>query len=528
MARKKKDPKKLTRGEVYRPRLRIVIDPIYVQIANLSSSSTYHKYVTLVRELAARGHFIYWSVPDAEYVPNEVESLPNVGIVRTSSIQDQFVIDGVQTDQFFNLFNRTGGKFHADVVCTSRNSLALTYKRQLDPPRFHDNKGEYTDKSYGMPLVLIEEFPQTPERQHTGEAYWLSQVLGYYAADKTVFLSDHNRSEVVKAMMPFVTNSVVRDFTERAKVIPAGIEREELDKIYKPNRWKVEDGFNVLCVGRIFGPSYIEYLEWFNHFFKIGNEATLTVSLSGKFSGPMKKKLRKIGFDYDNNIGRQFKIIENNNRKNFLKMLQKYQAFVCPLSHLDHPTGLFECIYLGLPGVIPVSDYQETFFADWPWVIDPRDKVGLIAMLKDIQADPQAARDKVLPWRERIADLYDAPTNIKVLADVIENVARKKSDYFRTSRGVIDICKEMKGKEYGWADAFAYTKTAGTMGVSVGDMSMRTTFTYGRGTLNHAMHCAGYVDDCKGPMENFVRADVFDARHGGKKRRKRLRKRKSK
>jgi glycosyltransferase involved in cell wall biosynthesis len=505
----------IKRPEVYSPRLRIAIDPVYVSIANLSSSSTYFKYVSLVKELVARGHFVYWCVPDAEYTPHEIEDHSNVAIIRTSYIQDQFVVDGLFTDHFLNLFGRISGKYHLDALCTSRNSLALTYKRTLDPPRFHDQGGDdavITDKSYGLPLVLIEEFPQTPERQFTSDSYWISQVLGYAVSDRTIFLSKHNQSEVMKASFDVLNSTRVARMQKRFRVIPAGIECDELDKIYQPDRYKVENKFNVLCVGRIFGPSYAEYLEWVNYLYKSGDsDLELTVSLSGALSGPMRKKLNRIGFDLKNNVGRQFNLVENNPRANFLKMLQKYKAFVCPLSHLDHPTGLLECIYLGLPGVMPRSDYQQSFFEDWPWVINPNDKAGLIAHLRDIKEDPARARELILPWRERIRDLYDATSNIKLLANEIEQAARDNENKFRTSAGVIELAKQMKGKKYEWGDVVTYLRKAGIMGVSIGDMSMRSTFTYGRSAVRHAMKMAGFVDDCNGPLETFVRRDIFDA-----------------
>ncbi len=511
-------PRLYRRPEVYSPRLRVLIDPVYVQIANLTSSSTYHKYVSLVRELVSRGHFVYWCIPDVEYSADEIENHPNVAVVRTSYIQDQFVIDGLFTDEFHQLFNRISGKYHVDVMCTSRNSLALMYKRTLDPPRFHDRgeEHEYTDKSYSLPLVLLEELPQTPERQFTGNAYWMSQLLGSYTADRTVFLSHHNQGEVVKAAYETLNSSTVADMMERFRIIPSGIEIEQLDKIYNPDRWKVEKGFQTLCVGRIFGPSYAENLEWVNYLYKHGeNDTSITVSLSGALSGPMRKKLKRIGFDLENNLGRQLKLFENNPRSNFLKMLQKYQAFFCPLSHLDHPTGLFECIYLGLPGVMPVSDYQKSFFPDWPWVYKPGDKAAFVGHLKDIQADPAGAREQVLPWRERIRELYSAKDNIEALADEIEEIARHTINRFRTSNGVIDMCRTLKGNRYEYTDVVSYLmnakKLAGAgMDISVGDMSMRTTFTYGRGSVNHAMKVAGFVDDCTSPLETFVRKDVFD------------------
>lgn len=499
------------REDVNAPRLRIAIDPVYITIANLTSSSTYHKYKTLVEELVARGHFIYWMVPDVEYEPSEIESHPNVAIIRTSYIQDQFVVDGLFTDDFFNLFNRISGKYHVDVLLTSRNSLVQTYKRTLDPPRFHDTGGEYTDKSYGLPVILIEEFPQTPERQFVGKSYWMAQMLGYYTADKTIFLSQHNQSEVVASSQEFFNSSTIHDMVSRFEIIPAGIETEKLDAIYKPDRWKTESGFNVLCVGRIFGPSYSIFLEWANYLYKLGDkDFSLTVSLSGALSGPMRKKLKRIGFDLSNNIGRQFHLFENNPRDNFLRMLQKYSCFVCPLSHLDHPTGLLECIYLGLPGVMPRSDYQESFFPDWPWVIEPNDKVGLVAALKDIQEDPAAAREKVKAWHSHIKENYDAPTLIKELCDTIEDEARGYINRFRTSSGVIDLCRQLRGRVYHWGHVVEHLKKAGKQGVSIGDMSMRTTFTYGRGSIHHAMRVAGFVDACDGPVEKFIRRDVFD------------------
>jgi hypothetical protein len=509
----KKLKKAFKRPAVYAPRLRILIDPVYVQIANLTSSSTYHKYVSLVRELVSRGHFVYWLVPEVEYEPHEIESHPNVAVIRTSYIQDQFVVDGLFTDDFFNLFNRVGGKYNVDVMCTSRNSLALTYKRTLDPPRNHDmGEGtEWTDKYMNLPLVLIEEFPQTPERQFTSKSYWQSQLLGYLTADRTIFLSEHNQGEVVRAAYDTLNSSTVSDMIEQFRIIPAGIECEQLDKIYKPDRWKVESGFNTLCVGRIFGPSYAIFLEWANYLYKAGMEDfSTTVSLSGALSGPMRKKLDRIGFDLKNNIGRQFHLHENNPRDNFLRMLQKYKAFICPLSHLDHPTGLFECIYLGLPGVMPRSDYQESFFPDWPWVIEPSDKAGLLSKLLELRDDPAGARAEILPYRDIIREKYDAPKNIAALCDEIEGIARHTISRFRTSQGVMDLASQLRGKKYSWGDVITHLSKAGKMGVSIGDMSMRTTFTYGRSAINHAMKVIGYVDACDGPLESFIRRDVFD------------------
>lgn len=507
--------RKYKRPEVYSPRLRIVIDPVYIQTANLTSSSTYHKYSTLVQELVRRGHFVYWCIPEAKYVPNEIENHPNVGIIRTSYIQDQFVVDGLITEDYINLFNRVNGKYHADVMCTSRNSLVYLYKRVLDPPRNHDEGGdhEFTDKSYSMPVVLIEEFPQTPERQASADSYWMAQCLGYAAAERTIFLSPHNQSEVAKAAYDVLAVKRVADALERFRIIPAGIECEQLDAIYTPKRWEVESGFNVLTVGRIIGESYSDYLEWANYLYKSGmDDFSITMSLSGALSGPMRKKFNKIGFDLKNNTGRQFHLFENNPRKNFLKMLQRFHCFICPLSHLDHPTGLFETIYLGVPGIMPKADYQQSFFQDWPWVIDKSDKAGLLRHLKDIRADPVGARAEVLKWRSLIRENYDAPANIETLADEIEDVARHNTNRFRTSSGVINLCRDLNGRTYSWADTLAYLRKAGIMGVSIGDMSMRTTFTYGRSSINHAMKCAGFVDTCEGPLETFERRDSFDAR----------------
>jgi glycosyltransferase involved in cell wall biosynthesis len=498
----------------YRPRLRILIDPVYVQISNLSGSSTYRKYVTLVRELVKRGHYVYWCVPDSEYTPDEIENHPHVGIIRTSAIQDQFVVDGLITDEFFNLFNRVAGKYHVDVLCTSRNSLAAHYKRLLEPPRFHDNDGNYTDKGYGLPVVLIEEFPQTQARQNSGEAYWLAQCLGYLASDKTVFLSGHNRSEVVKEMAEIFVTSRVRNFVEhQAHVIPAGIETEQLDTVYDPDRWKAETGFQVVSIGRIMGVSYAEYLPWFDYLFKSGlSDARLTVSLSGALGGPMRKKLEKIGFDWSN-VGKQFRILENNNRANFIRQLRGYHAFVAPMSHLDHPTGIFEAVYMGLPGVMPVADYQQTFFRDWPWVIEPKDKASLIGHLMWIRENKEEARRMVLPWRDRIRELYNAKDKIGETCDVIEGSARSHVNRFKTSGAVINFAKELKGKKYTFPDVVAFLQKQGFMGVSIGDMSIRTTFTYARSAIHHTMGLAGFVDACDGPDDLFVRRDVFDAEY---------------
>lgn len=498
--------------DIYRPRLRVLIDPVYVQAANLSGSSTYRKYVTLVKELVKRGHYVYWCVPDRDnYVPDEIEGHPHVGIIRTGYIQDQFVVDGLITDEFFNLFNRVAGKYHVDVLCTSRNSLAAYYKRILEPPRFHDSGGDFTDKGYGLPVCLIEEFPQTRERQHSAEAYWLMQCLGYLASDKTIFLSDHNREEVTKEMAQYFLTSRVSSFAlNQAKVIPAGIECEQLDEIYDPNRYKAESGFRVVSIGRIMGVSYVEYLPWFDYLFKSGiSDVQLTVSLSGALGGPMRAKLAKIGFDFKN-LGRQFRILENNNRANFIRQLRGYHAFVAPMSHLDHPTGIFEAVYMGLPGVMPAADYQRSFFPDWPWVIEPKDKQGLIGHLLWLRDHKEEAREMIQPMRERIRERYNAKANIGALVNEIEGAAMSHINRFKTSGAIIKFCQELKGKSYRFDDIVSFLKDKGYMGVSIGNMDVRTTFTYARSAIHHTMGLVGYVDLCDEATERFVRRDVYD------------------
>jgi glycosyltransferase involved in cell wall biosynthesis len=498
---------------VYAPRLRIAIDPVYVQSANLTSSSTYQKYVTLVRELVARGHYVYWLIPDNEYVPNEIEEHPNVGIIRTSYIQDQFVVDGLVTDKFFNLFNRVSGKYQVDVLLTSRTSLGLVYKRILEAPRFHDTGGDYTDKVYGLPTMVVEEFPQTRERQHSGQSYWLMQMQGYIGSDKTVFLSDHNRDEVLKEMYEWFKTSKVLNFsTQQAKIIPSGIECSELDQFYDCERFRHHPNFKVLSIGRIMSVGHLEFLTWYDYLFKSGmTNVELVISLSGALGGPMRAKLDKIGVDMRNSVGRQFKIMENNPRRSFLKMLRNYHCFIAPMSHLDHPTGLFEAVYLGLPGIMPISDYQRTFFSDWPWVIDPRDKVAFLTHLNWINQNRDEAREMVKPWRDRIRERYDAPTNIRKLADEVEGLGRDYINRFKTSKGVVDMMRELKGHVYSWDDLVYHLRRNGRMGVSIGDMGIRTTFTYSRSAIHHSMRLVGYVDPCDRPYDYFVRRADFDS-----------------
>jgi glycosyltransferase involved in cell wall biosynthesis len=495
--------------EVTAPRLRILIDPVYVQVANLSSSSTYNKYVSLVRELVKRGHFVYWMIPDVEYTPNEIEDHEHVSIIRTTYIQDQFIVDGLVTDEFFNLFNRIAGKYHIDLICTSRTGAAGMLKRVLESPRFHDKTGNnFTDKHYGLPLAVIEEFPQTPQRSHVGAAYWLMQVVGYLASDCTVFISDHNRSEVTKAMGGIIANSRINKFVDNTVVVPSGIEIAELDKIYEKDRWKVETGFRVISVGRVMGVSYREHLAWFDYLYRSGVDAKLIVSLSGGLGGPMQKALRQIGvvFDEDNP---QFQLIENNPRPSFLKLLRTVHAGIAPMSHLDCPVGLSEAIYMGVPIIMPVADYQKTFFPDYPYVIKPSDKAALLMHLRDIKNDPDKAREQIEPWRQTIRDTFNAPTNISSLCDNLEEVARSPLPRFKTSGAILEFLSELKGERYTFGDIIEYLRESGRMGISVGDLGIRATWTYGRGTIHHAMRYSGYIDLCDGPDEIFVRADVF-------------------
>lgn len=254
----------------------------------------------------------------------------------------------------------------------------------------------------------------------------------------------------------------------------------------------------------------MEFLPWFDYLYKAGHEdVRLTISLSGALSGPMRSKLKKIGFDF-NNVGAQFKVMENNNRSNFIRMLRKYHAFIVPVSHLDHPTGIFEALYSGVPGIMPVSDYQQTFFKDYPFVINPSKKEELLSTLLWIKDNREEARKMIAPWREIIKEKYDAKPNIRKLVDEIEESAKSHIDRFKTSKAVLEFLRELKGEVYTWADIVAYLSKCGYQGISIGNMKVRTTFTYARGAIHHSMRLVGYVDVCDGAIEKFVRRDVFE------------------
>ena len=503
--------KKWEHRQIDAPRLRILLDPIYIQAANLGSSSTHKRWNVLAKELIKRGHFIYWMLPDKDYeLADSLEDHPQVGIIRTDYIQDQFVIDGLVSSEFFNLFNRIAGKYHLDIVITGRTGSALMIKKILESPRFHDYGRPFTDKHYGLPMAILEGFPQTPEKEFVGNAYWLGQTQGYIASDCTFFLSDHNRSSVTEAMHDTYTYSTIRKFVERTRQGPTGVHLPKMDELYDPNRWKHEKQFRVLSVGRLMAAGKREYLSWFDYLFKSGVDAKLIVSLAGGLGGPTAAALTKMGVNFNEN-NPQFQLIKNNPREEFLRLMNTVHAGIVPVLHYDTPAGPAEALYMGVPLVMPISDYQKTFFPGYEYAIDPGNKAQMLAALQDIKDDPQRARDTVAHWRDHIRENFDMQRNTESTVDHIEHLAREPLSRFKTSGAILGFLSELEGERYTFPDIVAYLKKCGIMGISIGDLGIRATWTYGRGTIHHSMRYCGYVDLCDGPDEVFVRRDVFDA-----------------
>lgn len=503
--------KKWAHRNIDAPRLRILLDPIYIQASNLGSSSTHNRWALLVKHLISRGHYVYWMIPDKEYTlqSNDYEDHPNVGIIRTDYIQDQFVIDGLVSSDFFNLFNRIAGKYHIDIVVTGRTGAASMIKKILESPRFHDKGRKYTDKHYGLPMAIIEGFPQTVDNQFVGEAYWMAQCQGYLTSDCTFFLSEHNRSEITEAMGKTYTYSTIQKFVDKSRIVPTGVRLPVMDRLYQPNRWKAEKQFRVISVGRLMSAGYREYLAWFDYIYKSGIDAKLIVSLSGSLGGPTAAALKKMGVEF-NADNPQFQLILNNPRENFLKLLNTVHAGIVPVHHYDSPAGPGEALYMGVPLIMPKSDYQKTFFPDYPYTIEPSDKAQMLSFLQEIHDDPQAARDKIAPWRDEIRKTLDIEKNTIRMADHIETLAREPLSRFKTSGAILGFLSELKGERYTFADVVAYLRKCGIMGISIGDLGIRSTWTYGRGTIHHAMRYVGYVDLCDGPDEVFMRRDVFE------------------
>lgn len=518
--------KKWQHREIFAPRLRILLDPIYIQAANLGSSSTHKRWSVLARELIKRGHYLYWMVPDKDYeLADSLEDHPQVGIIRTDYIQDQFVIDGLVSTDFFNLFNRIAGKYHIDLVLTGRTGSASMIKKILESPRFHDYGRNFTDKHYGLPTAILEGFPQTQEKEFVGDAYWLGQCQGYITSDCTFFLSEHNRSAITNAMAGTYTQSTIRKFVEKTRWGPTGVHIPKMDEVYQPNRWKVEKEFRVLSVGRLMANGHREYLSWFDYIYKSGIDAKLIVSLAGGLGGPTAAALSKLGVNFDEN-NPQFQLVKNNSRVNFLKLMNTVHAGFVPVQHYDTPAGPAEALYMGVPLILPKSDYQKTFFPDYEYTIDPGSKAQMLAFLQEIKDDPQRARDTVAHWRDYIRENFDMQKNTETTADHMEYLAREPLSRFKTSGAILDFLSELKGERYTFADIVAYLRKCGTMGISIGDLGIRATWTYGRGTIHHAMRYTGYVDLCDGPDEVFVRRDVYDAMQSTASKSKRIVRRK--
>lgn len=498
---------------MYYPRLRILIDPIYIQVGNLAGSSTYNQMATLVKELASRGHYVYWMIPDVDYTPSPIEDLPNVGIIRTEKVVDLFTLDGCVSDKYFSLFNRVTGKYPIDVVMTCRTGIATQLKRLLEPNRFHDTGAEMSDKLYGMPLVINEAFVQTPERSFVGEAYWLCQCMGYLSSDKTVFQSEHNMDEACKSMTNYIVASKVMDFAKnRAEIVPFGVNCEQLDQYFDEKyAFLDKNKFKVMSIGRLMGVSHVEYLDWFDYLYKSGmDDCELTLSLSGQLSGPIRTRLGKMGYDYKNNLGRQVKLYEYNNRDNFLRMLRTYDCFFAVTSHQDQPGGVWEALYLGVPGLIPESDYQRSFFKDYPFVIKANDKKDFLSKLLWIREHRQEAREMVKPWRDLIREKYNTNINNKKIADIIEDAAYNTINRYYTPKGVLTFMEQLKGETYSWNDVINFLKRQGKIGVRIGDATVRQPFTYSYGSIKLGMARCGYVDTCESSTPFFVRKDIFE------------------
>jgi hypothetical protein len=140
-----------------------------------------------------------------------------------------------------------------------------------------------------------------------------------------------------------------------------------------------------------------------------------------------------------------------------------------------------------------------------------RDIASKIRYLREIKEDPQAARDKIATWRDYIRRTFDAPANIRTLCDRVEEVARAPLPRFKTSGAILDFLSELKGDRYTFGDVVEYLRASGRMGISVGDLGIRATWTYGRGTIHHAMRYTGFVDTCDSPDEVFLSAAAWQA-----------------
>ena len=240
------------------------------------------------------------------------------------------------------------------------------------------------------------------------------------------------------------------------------------------------------------------------------DDCELTLSLSGQLSGPIRTRLGKMGFDYKNNLGRQVKLYEYNNRDNFLRMLRGYDCFFAVTSHQDQPGGVWEALYLGIPGILPESDYQKSFFKDYPFVIKPSDKKDFLAKLLWIREHRQEAREMVKPWRDIIRKKYNTNINNKLIADAIEEVAYNHVNRYYTPKGVLKFLEQLKGETYSWNDIINFLKRQGQIGVRIGDATVRQPFTYSFGSIKLGMSRCGYVDTCESSIPFFVRKDIYE------------------
>ena len=393
--------------------LRVVYFPIYSNPRALESSPSYN-YIKKLVHYMRKAHddvFFYICFPRMgktnyrdhwQFANKDPDSLFNYAGVKIVFL-DMYTVSQsemvMMTKEFWDEFNEITGKHYYDVVLNERPELAPILRKLVGHPL--DLRG------IKNPIVnTIQQIPDRDRKAYIEDEYLMAagSLVG-----RTYFQSPHHMEKFRKTIGYHLSPSLMLEFDKRARVIPMGIDLDELTAL-KEKYWDEKPKTIGISFSRKMY-NFIKYeqsLDLLDRCYKSGRNVRVNVITPSSAIKHMPDGFEKYA-----------KVMRGTGRHEFLEVNAKENhVFIVHSPWEDFSMTTVEQLGLGLIGILPNLPWARYLVGDdYPFLFDDNNEA--LAMLKFCADDYQKAFDMSVPRTiQRIKDMFD----MRALSENVYNV----------------------------------------------------------------------------------------------------------
>jgi hypothetical protein len=269
-----------------------------------------------------------------------------------------------------------------------------------------------------IPVIYLEPGAQDKIVRAASPSDLKAFAHGWFAADRVVFLTEHEKAVAAKVGRKYVSGSELRDFlSRRAIVSPVGVPVDLADQFCDVPKNKTPTLFwggranRVKRLDKVFG--------LYDRVYRSGRSPRVVfTSPSGK-----SKMVRSLGKQLESGLPIEYH--PNCSREQYMELAARSHVFVAWSEREGFPVGFWEQMYLGVVGLFPKKPWAVSQLpADYPFIFsNPDDAYVQLTWVLDHYEE---AKDCLQEIRRLCREVYRKelvwPRFRAIGADILEDI----------------------------------------------------------------------------------------------------------